>query len=123
MGLTTFGTLSAGEEVAHPRCFRHQEQALAQAHPRLSKEETGTPEHAKRRQVVARVHERVAGRRGDFTHQHRRRIVNACDLIAVEDWSVNRMRRTHGLATSIHDAAWSQFKALIAYQAAWAGRR
>jgi hypothetical protein len=34
---------------------------------------------------VARVHERLAWRRGDFTHQHGRRIVNAFDVIAVAD--------------------------------------
>jgi putative transposase len=37
--------------------------------------------------------------------------------------SVNRMTHNHCLAKSIHDAAWSQFTDLIAYKAAWAGRR
>jgi putative transposase len=72
---------------------------------------------------VARVHERIAWRRSDFTHQHSRRIVNAFDLIAVEDLSVNRMVHHRGLAKSIQDAAWSQFASLLSYKAAWAGRR
>ncbi|HEY7340810.1 MAG TPA: RNA-guided endonuclease TnpB family protein [Ktedonobacterales bacterium] len=123
VGLKTFAMLSTGEEVANPRFFRQEEKALAKAQRRLSKAEKGTPEHMERRKVVARVHERIAWRRGDFTHQHSRRIVNACDLIAVEDLSVNRMTHNHCLAKSIHDAAWSQFTVLIAYKAAWAGRR
>jgi putative transposase len=69
------------------------------------------------------VHERFRWRRGDFTHQHSRRIVNQCDLIAVEDVSVNRMVHHHGLAKSLHDAAWSQFASLLSYKAAWAGRK
>jgi len=73
--------------------------------------------------VVARVHERIAWRRGDFTHQHRRRLVHHFDLIAVEDLSVNRMVHNHCLAKSIHDVAWSQFASLLSYKAAWAGRR
>jgi putative transposase len=120
--LKTFATLSTGQEVANPRFFRQEEQALAKAQRRLSQREKGTPERAQRRKVVARVYERSTWRRSDFTHQHSRRIVNQFDLIAVEDLAVNRMVHTHCLAKSIHDAAWSQFADLLAYKAAWAGR-
>ncbi len=123
VGLKTFATLSTGHEIANPRFFRHEEKALAQAQRRLAKEEQGTPQRARRRRVVARVHERVAWRRGDFAHQHSRAIVNTFDVIAVEDLAVNRMTNHHCLAKSISDAAWSQFTSLLSYKAAWAGRR
>jgi putative transposase len=123
VGLKTFATLSNGQEIANPRFFRAEEKALAKGQRRLSKEEKGTPERAKRRRVVARVHERIAWRRGDFAHQQSRRLVNQFDLIAVEDLSVNRMVHNHCLAKSIQDAAWTQFAAFLAHKAAWAGRR
>ena len=123
VGRNTFATLSEGQEIATPRFFRREEHALAQAHRRLSQEEQGPAERAKRRTVVARVHERARWRRGDFTHQRSRRIVNHCAVIAGEDVSVNRMAPTRCLATSIHDAAWSQFASLLSSKAAWAARR
>jgi putative transposase len=123
VGLTTFATLSTEQAIANPRVFRQGEKALAKAQRRLSKAEKGTPERAARRKVVARVYERSTWRRSDFAHQYSRRIVNQFDVIAVEDLSVNRMVHTHCLATSIHDAAWSQFADLLSYKAAWAGRK
>jgi len=123
VGLKTCATLSTGQEIANPRFFRREARALATAQRRLAKEETGTPERAWRRRILARVHERVAWRRGDFAHQQSRRIVNQFDLIAVEDVSVNRMTHNHCLAKSIQDAAWTQFASLLSYKAAGAGRR
>jgi putative transposase len=55
VGLKTFATLGDGQEIANPRFFRKEEQALAKAQRRLSKEEEGTPERACRRKVVARM--------------------------------------------------------------------
>jgi putative transposase len=122
VGLKTFATLTEGESIENPRFFRLEERALAKAQRRLSKAEQDTPERAERRRIVARVHERIVWRRGDFAHQHSRRIVNRFDLIAVEDLSVNRMLHNRCLAKSIADAAWTQFAASLSHKAAWAGR-
>jgi putative transposase len=123
VGLTVFAMPTQGAPLENPRFFRCDEEALAGAQRRLSKAEQGTPERTKRRRVVARIHEHIAWRRGDFAHQQSRRLVNQFDLLAVEDLSVNRMLHTHCLAKSIHDAAWTQFTTCIAHKAAWAGRR
>jgi putative transposase len=75
------------------------------------------------RKVVAWTHERTRWKREDFAHQHSRRIVSAFDGITVEALRDNNMVQNHSLAKSIHDAAWSQFRELIACKAAWADRR
>jgi putative transposase len=122
VGLKTFAALAEGDPIENPRFFRLEERALARVQRRLSKVEQGAPEQAERRKIVARVHERIAWRRGDFAHQHGRRIVNQLDLIAVEDLSVKRMMHNRCLAKSIADAAWTQFATYLSHKAAWAGR-
>ena len=123
VGLKTFATLSNAEEIENPRFFRKEEKALAQVQRKHSKREKGTAERRKHRKAVARVHERIAWRRENFTHQQSRAIVDRFGVIAVEDLNVNRMVQHHCLAKSISDAAWSQFFEQLSSKAEEAGRQ
>ena len=69
VGLKTFATLSNGEEIANPRFFRKEEKTLAKVQRKHSKLAKGTPERRTHRKAVARVRERIAFRRANFTHQ------------------------------------------------------
>jgi putative transposase len=122
VGLKTFATLSTGEAIDNPRFFRKEEKALAKVqrkHARLAK---GTLARKKHRKAVARVHERIAFRRDNFTHQASRQIVNRFGVICVEDLTINRMIHIHCLAKSIQDASWSQFFDKLFSKAEEAGR-
>ncbi len=133
VGLKTFAYLSTGEQIDNPRFFREEEAALVRAQHKLSKAEKGTKERAKRRKVVARIHERIRHRRENFVQQESRKLVNRFGLIAVEALVVrtlvkrpkpkrdegtgqylpNRASSKAGLNKSIADAAWSAFFAAL----------
>jgi len=122
VGLESFITLSNGEKVANPRFFRKDELALAKAQRRMSKAEKGTAERGKRRKAVAHIHQRIANRRKDFSHQLSRQLVNQYGVIVFEKLNEQGMMQNHHLAKSIGDAAWSQLIQYSLYKAEDAGR-
>ncbi len=122
VGLTTFATFSNGETVANPRFFRTDEPALTRAQRNKDNLPKGTKERRKKARVVCRVHERIAFRRHDFTHQTARRIVNRYGFIAVEDLAINTMVENHHLAKSMLDASWGMFANVLFEKAEGAAR-
>jgi putative transposase len=122
VGLKTFAYLSTGEQIANPRFFREEEQALARAHRQLSNEHKGTKRREKRRKVVARVHERVRWRRENFIGQQVASLIKRFGFIAVEALVVRNLVKNPKVAKSIADAAWSSFFAQLLSKAEEAGR-
>jgi putative transposase len=122
VGLKDIIATSDGEGVPAPKFLRKEEKELARTGRRLSEAPKGSRERAKRRKVVAKVHERIKNERSNFAHQESRKLVNRYGFIAVEDLSINRMSKNHCLARSIMDAAWTDLTDKLAYKAEWAGR-
>lgn len=122
VGLKDIIATSDGEGVPAPKFLRKEEKELARAQRRLSEAPKGSRGRAKRRRIVAKVHERIKNKRSNFAHQQSRRLVGRYGFIAVEDLSVNRMNKNHCLAKSIADAAWTDLTSKLAYKAENAGR-
>lgn len=107
VGLAPFATLSNGGEIANPRFYRRDEADLkrVQKLKDTAKSAQRWDAHRRWKKALAHIHERIANRRSDFAHKRSRELVNAYQVIVVEDLAPLEMGRSRGMRKSILDAA------------------
>ena len=123
VGLNAFVVDSDGERVENPRHYRQSEKKLAKHQRVLSRRKKGSKRRAKQREVVSRCHQRIANQRKDFQFKTAHRLFEKCDAVAVENLSIDNLKKNHYLAKSISDAGWGNFRLKLQSKAATAGKR
>jgi putative transposase len=122
-------------QPAVPGCDCGRAGRSAAEHRRL---QPGSGNRRRARRKLAKLHRTLANQRRNFHHQTARKLIDACDVIVVEDLAITNMTRSGsgtveapgrnvaakaGLNRSILDAGWGQFLAILLAKAEGAGRR
>ncbi len=92
LGLLDAVCMSTGEKAGNERCLRQDVQRLAKAQRRLARKRKGSRHRAKARRKVARIHARMADRRGDCTHKPTTRILREDLVVRAEGLNVKGMQ-------------------------------
>ena len=144
VGIARFATTSDGEVIANPRFLKAAAGELAAAQQTLARKKRGSNNRRRAKAKVAALRRKIRNRRTDFHHKTARRLVEHCDVIALEDLRVANMSKRakpkpdpdlpggylpngatakSGLNRSILDAGWGQFANILVAKAEEAGRQ
>ena len=121
LGLDRLLVTSDGEIVANPRFLRKRLRKLACLQRAASRKQKGSANRRKANQRVAVAHRKVRDARLDHAHKTALRLIRDNPAVYAEDLAVSGLARTR-LATSVHDAGWSQLLRLIEEKARYYGR-
>jgi putative transposase len=123
LGLESFATLANGQSIFTPAPYRKAEAYLRRCQRRVARRKKGSNRRRKAVALLAKAHQHIARQRQDFHHKEAHKLVQAYDVIYHEDLQVANLVRNHHLAKSISDAGWSAFLTILAFKAAYAGKR
>ncbi len=122
VGLKVFLITADGEVGENPRHYRKAEKQLVKAQRRVSRRTTGSTRRKKAVALLRRKHQTIQRQRRDFHHKVALALLRRYDVISLEDLQVRNMARNHYLAKSISDASWGQFRTILTFKAACAGK-
>ncbi|SIO18667.1 RNA-guided endonuclease InsQ/TnpB family protein [Nitrosomonas cryotolerans] len=136
MGITRFATLSDGSYVEPLNSFRKLSKKLAFEQRKLSKKVRFSANWKKQKQIITRLHERIANARLDFLHKTSTEISKNHAMVVVENLKIGNMSKSakgsvekhgknvkakSGLNKSILDQGWGMFVSFLEYKQACSG--
>jgi putative transposase len=117
-----YTALSTGELVENPRPLRVKLHHVKQNQRRLSRTQKKSKNRQKQKLRLARIHDRIRGRRLNHIHQLSARITKAHDLVCTETLNIEAMKRkSKPVAKAVTDAGWAQFISACAYKCTRSG--
>jgi putative transposase len=123
LGLDSLATLADGATSQNPRFYRKAERRLKRCQRQVSQPMKGSDRRRKAVKLLAKAPQKVRRQRRDIHHKEVVSFVRQYDRICYEDLQTANMVKDYRLAKSISDAGSSAFLTILAFKAAWAGKR
>ena len=123
VGIKDLAICSDGTKFNNPRLTNKYASKLAKAQRKLAKKKKGSNNFNKQKRVVARIHEKIANSRKDFTQKMTTKLVNENQVIGIESLKVKNMVKNRKLSKHIHDANFGEIVRQLEYKADWYGRK
>ena len=98
------------------RRYRKNQGRLLKEQRHLSRCKKGSRRYERQRRKTARLHERISDQRKDYLHKKSRQIVNAFDIVCVEDLDMKGMSQALHFGKSVHDNGWGMFLTFLSYK-------
>ena len=113
---------SDGKEYDNPRTYSRNRKKLAREQRKLSRKTKGSKNYEKQRVKVAKLHKKIRNQRQDVSHKMTHELVNAYDIICIEDLCISEMKRSK-LGREISDASWGEIRRQLKYKSDWSGKK
>jgi putative transposase len=123
LGVKTLVRLSGEGRYENQVLVRSELNHLKRLNRQLARRQKDSQRWQKARQQLARFHERIANKRGDYLHKKTTEIAKTYQVIGLEALNVAGMVRNHKLALSLADASFGEIRRQLIYKSNWFGGR
>jgi putative transposase len=121
LGLNHFIATSNGEFFDHPKPMKQARNKRKKLARRFSKTKKSSSNRKRARISLARVDEKIANIRSDFSWKLCKMLIKKYGLFCVEDLNIKGMQSNYYLAASINDVSWGDFLQKLSFKAESAG--
>jgi len=121
LGIKNLAILSDGTCVENPKWFEKQRRKLRRLNRRLARRKIGSMRWVKQKELIAKLHLRIADQRRDYLHKFTTKLVGAYRYIGMEDLNVAGMLKNHRLACSLADSSFGEIRRQVEYKSRLSG--